>query len=181
MRLVLITAVIAFQAQAADGPAEGAPPELAHFAKLIGDWSTTEEGLAPDGSSWAPSKGADWNFRWSFDGWGIADDYTSPPMSESVEDESKRQRGTNLRIYNPTSGQWVMTWLTPGSATPQNFTATSTDGKIVMSNDALNPQGHWGRITFFEMTGDTFDWKLEWSKDKESWFEVYRIHGERKE
>jgi len=181
IRLVLFLVMFAIPAHAVDGPAVGAPPELAHFKNLIGEWSTTEEGLAPDGSNWAPSKGADWHFRWAFDGWGIADDYTSPPMSETVEDETKRQRGINLRIYNPTTEQWVMTWLTPGSATPQNFTATSTDDEIVMLNVALNPQGYWGRITFFDMTGDTFDWKLEWSQDKESWFEVYRIRGLRKE
>jgi hypothetical protein len=160
--------------------AVGAPAELAHWEKLIGDWSTAEEGLRPDGSAWDPSKGADWNFYWSFDGWGIRDDYTSPPMSESVDDESTRQRGTNLRIYNPTTEQWVMTWLTPASATPANFTATSTDETIVMLSDVANPQGFFGRITFFDMAESSFDWKLEWSKDKEQWLEVYRIHGTRK-
>lgn len=147
---------------------------------LIGQWSTQEEGLKPDGSAWAPSKGADWDFRWSFDGWGVQDDFTSPPMSEAVEDESKRQRGTNLRIYNPTNKQWVMTWLTIASTTPASYTATSTVDEIVMLSDIANPQGFWGRITFFDMTEDSFERKLEWSKDKESWGEVYKIHGTRR-
>ena len=50
-----------------------------------------------------------------------------------------------------------------------------------MLADAANPQGFFGRITFFDMTDDSFDWKLEWSKDKEQWQEVYRIHGTRKQ
>ncbi len=162
------------------GVAEGAPPELAHWSKLIGYWSTTEERLRQDGSSWEPSKDADWSFYWSFDGWGIRDDYMSPPASEAVEDESKRQRGTNLRIYNPTTEQWVMTWLTVQSTTPASFTATSTDEEIVMLSDIANPQGFFGRITFFDMQENSFEWKLEWSKDKESWAEVYKIHGTRK-
>lgn len=161
------------------GIAEGAPAELAHWNKMIGNWSTTEEGLSPDGSEWQPSNGADWNFYWSFDGWGIRDDYTSPPKSEAIDDESKRQRGTNLRIYNTTTKQWVMTWLTPLSTTPANFTATSTESEIVMLSDIANPQGFFGRITFFDMTDESFEWKLEWSKDKEQWMEVYRIHGTR--
>jgi hypothetical protein len=164
-----------------DGIAEGAPVELAHWAKLIGDWSTTEEGLNQSGTGWDASKSADWNFYWSFDGWGIRDDYTSPAMSETVADESKRRRGTNLRIYNTTTKQWIMTWLTPTSAQPQNFTATSTIDEIVMSADDIDPQGNFRRITFFDMTDDSFDWKLEWSKDKEQWLEVYRIHGSRKQ
>ena len=162
------------------GMAEGAPAELAHWSKLIGEWSTTEEGFRPDGTGWDPSNGADWDFHWSFDGWGIRDDYTSPPAAEAVEDESKRQRGTNLRIYNPTTEQWVMTWLTPLSTAPGTFTATSTPEQIVMLSDDPNPQGFFGRITFFDMQKDSFEWKLEWSKDKESWMEVYKIHGTRK-
>lgn len=176
---VIAVPAIADHSIADHGVADGAPAELSHWAKLIGEWSTAEEGLAPDGSEWQSSNGADWNFYWSFDGWGIRDDYTSPPMSEAVDDESKRQRGTNLRIFNTTTEQWVMTWLTPLSTQPQNFTATSTDEQIVMLSDTANPQGFFGRITFFDMKDTSFEWKLEWSKDKEQWMEVYRIHGSR--
>lgn len=49
-----------------------------------------------------------------------------------------------------------------------------------MLSDIANPQGFWGRITFFEITENSFEWKLEWSKGKESWGEAYRIHGTRK-
>lgn len=179
--LLAVCFVLLLSANAvAGGIAEGAPPELHHWEKLIGEWSTTEEGLQPDGSTWAPSNGADWHFYWGFDGWGIRDDYTSPPLSEPVEDESKRQRGTNLRVYDVANKQWVMTWLTVASSTPASFTASSTDEQIVMLSDIANPQGYFGRITFFDMQKDSFEWKLEWSKDKESWFEVYRIRGARK-
>ncbi len=162
------------------GVARDAPPELHHWDKLIGEWSTMEEALSQDGSAWQPSKAADWNFYWSFDGWGVRDDYTSPPLSEPVKNESKRQRGTNLRIFNPATGQWVMTWLTIASTKPAGFTATSTNEEIVMLSDTANPQGFFGRITFFDMTEESFEWKLEWSKDQEQWQEVYRIHGKKK-
>lgn len=160
--------------------AAGAPPELQHWGQLVGRWSTTEEGLRQDGTGWDPSKGADWDFFWAFDGWGIQDNYTSPPTSQELDDESTRQRGINLRIYDPAAKQWVLTWLTPGSTKPNNFTATSTADEIVMRGNALNPQGFHSRITFFDMTDTTFEWKLEWSKDEENWTEVYRIHGKKK-
>ena len=178
-----ILATLLFSTPSAAGPsgiAEGAPPELHHWESLIGEWSTTEEGLKPDGSAWQASKGADWNFYWGFDGWGIRDDYTSPPAAEPVDDESKRQRGTNLRIFNPETGKWVMTWLTIASTEPASFTATSTDEQIVMLSDIPNPQGFYSRITFFDMQPDSFEWKLEWSSDKAAWREVYRIHGRKK-
>ncbi len=182
LAIVLATATLfsAVSIAGASAVADDAPPELHHWERLIGEWSTTEEGLKPDGSAWEASKGADWNFYWGFDGWGIRDDYTSPPAAEPVDDESKRQRGTNLRIYNPSTGKWVMTWLTISSTEPAGFTATSTDEQIVMLSDVANPKGFFGRITFFDMKRDSFEWKLEWSRDKEQWMEVYRIHGTRK-
>lgn len=160
--------------------ADGAPAELAHWGKLVGEWSTKEESLKTDGSDWEPSFGADWNFYWAFDGWGIQDDYTSPPMGEALDDESTRQRGINLRIFSPTEKKWVMTWLTAKSTKPATFTAISDDEKIVMQADVVNPQGFHSRITFFDITESNFEWKLEWSKDLEQWTEVYRIHGSRK-
>ena len=163
-----------------DSIADAAPLELSHWGKLVGRWSTTEESLKPDGSGWAPSAGADWDFMWAFDGWGIQDNYTSPPASIHLDDEQTRQRGINLRIYDPVGKKWVMTWLTPKSTKPASFTAISNDQQIVMSGDVVNPQGYHSRITFFDMTETTFEWKLEWSKDQETWFEVHRIHGERK-
>ncbi len=162
----------------ADAAAD-APKELAHWSKMIGRWSTREEGLSPDGSEWSPSKGADWEFLWAFDGHGIQDNYTSPPLSESVDDERLRQRGTNLRIYDAKNNQWVMTWLTVQSTQAARFTAQSTDDEIVMRAEALTPTGFHSRIIFFNIKPDSFDWKLEYSKDEQNWFEVYRIFGTR--
>lgn len=48
--------------------AKGAPPELMHWGKLVGQWSTKEEGLKPDGYAWQASKGADWDFFWAYNG-----------------------------------------------------------------------------------------------------------------
>jgi hypothetical protein len=160
--------------------AQGAPQELRDWGKMVGQWSTTEESLKSDGSGWQASKGADWDFFWAFNGWGIQDNYTSPPLSQKLDDESKRQRGINLRIYHPVEKKWVATWLTPTSLKPQNFTAVSTSEQIVMLSDTPDKRGNHHRITFFDIEKNSFEWKLEWSQDKESWLEVYRIHGLKK-
>lgn len=162
-----------------EGPALNAPKELAHWSKLIGRWTTREEGLSPDGREWSPSNGADWEFMWAFNGYGIQDNYASPPLSEPVGDETQRQRGTNLRIYDAKNNQWVMTWLTVQSTQAARFTAQSNDNEIVMLAETLTPTGFHSRITFFNMTANSFDWKLEYSKDQQNWFEVYRIFGTR--
>jgi hypothetical protein len=160
--------------------APNAPPELGHLKLIIGQWSTREESLKQDGSGWQPSKGADWDFFWAFDGWGIQDNYTSPPKSEHLDDESKRQRGTNLRVYNTGEEKWVLTWLTPNSTAPQNFTATTTLNSMIMLSDEPDARGNHHRITFFDIQEQSFEWKLEWSQDQKKWTEVYRIHGTKK-
>lgn len=160
--------------------AEGAPPELHHWGKMVGRWSVESESLKRDGSGWESSGNADWDFFWAFNGWGIQDNYTAPPLAEKLDDESKRQQGINLRIYNPKEKKWVLTWLTTASAEPANFTAQSTDSEVVMLRDDKDANGNYRRITFFDIEEDTFEWKMEWSQDKQSWLEVARIHGKRK-
>ena len=160
--------------------AEGAPSELRHWSKLVGQWAVDSEKLKRDGSGWESSGKADWDFFWAFNGWGIQDNYTSPPLSEKMEDESMRQQGINLRIYNTDTKQWVLTWLATRSAVPANFTAESTDDQVVMISDDKDANGNYRRITFYDMTEDSFEWKMEWSQDKESWLEVARIHGKSK-
>ena len=160
--------------------AEGAPAELMHWGKMVGQWSTREESLKQDGSGWIDAGTADWDLFWAYDGWGIQDNYTSPPKSQKLEDESTRQRGTNLRVYNPLEKKWALTWLTTKSSKAELYSATSDDEKVVMLSDSANGEGKFSRITFFDMNDTSFEWKLEQSSDQENWLEVYRIHGSKK-
>jgi len=156
--------------------AEGAPPELMHWGKLAGQWTCEEEGLNPDGSGWQSAGNSDWDFLWAYNGWGIQDNYYSPSRQTPLEDESKRQRGVNLRIYNTATNQWVLTWLTTASPKSLPMTAQSTDTQMVMLTDGVNAQGQYTRYTFFDLKPNAYEWKMELSKTKEDWREVYRIH-----
>ncbi len=161
--------------------AEQAPPQLMHLGKLAGHWYLTEQAPNADGSGWAVQQNAEWTFRWGLGGWSIVDDYVAPSFETVLEDETKRQRGTNLRTYHVADDKWVMTWLTTTSKIPQGFTAISDDETVTMLSDIPYINKSYVRITFFDMTDNTFDWKMELSKDgKEGWSEVYRIHGDKK-
>ncbi|MFK8030627.1 MAG: hypothetical protein AB8G18_10330 [Gammaproteobacteria bacterium] len=56
---LLVASLVLTQTMVQAGVNKSAPPEVAHFAKLIGQGSTAEEALKPDGSGWIASKGAD--------------------------------------------------------------------------------------------------------------------------
>lgn len=157
-----------------------APEQLTHWNKMIGSWTTTEEGLKPDGSGWTPSKGALWNFHWAMDGWAIRDEYFSPPLATKIDDPNKRQIGTNIRIYNKDKNEWIMAWLTKAGQRVDVYSAESDGEKIVMYTPPLTEGAKHRRITFFDMRQNSFEWKMEYSTDgKTNWLEVYRIHGKR--
>jgi hypothetical protein len=159
-----------------------APPELQHFSSLLGSWRTTEETLNPDGSGWTVRPHADWHFYLAMNGWAIRDEYFSPALDIAIDDEKNRTIGNNLRVFDSAKGQWHMEWLNKNGTISNTFTARSDSQQIVMLSTQANPSGYFSRITFFAMTPQTFEWKLEWSRDAQSgWFEVGRIHGKRQE
>ncbi len=160
---------------------DDAPAELAHMENMIGRWAIEDWALGQDGE-WAPGVGADWDFYYTLDGYAIEDIWVQPPRSVAVDDETKRTVGVNLRKYDPVAKKWVMAWLTKGAGDVQTFSATSDDQQLVMLEDKQNAQGSIRRITFYNMVGPTFDWRMEISRDEgETWNEVYRIKGTRKD
>jgi hypothetical protein len=161
-------------------PNPAAPEQLTHWNNLIGSWRTSEEGLKPDGSGWHVAKSADWHFYWAMDGWAVRDEYYSPPLDDHSVEPSQRQIGTNIRIFNQESGQWIMAWLTKEGKRVDTYFATTDGQSIVMTTAPLIKGGKHRRITFFDIHKDSFEWKLELSDDgKSKWLEVYRIHGKR--
>jgi len=159
---------------------ENAPAELSHLKNMIGEWAIEDSILQADGS-WAPGPGADWDFYYTLDGYAFEDIWVQPPRAVSVEDETKRTVGVNIRKYDPVAEKWVMAWLTKGPGVVQTFSATSNEDELVMVEDEVNAQGYIRRITFYNMTGDTFDWRMEASTDEgETWAEAYRIKGTKK-
>lgn len=152
-----------------------APPETAQLATLLGDWAITDWSLQQDGT-WAEAGGAEWHWYTILDGTAIQDDWISPALDQP-EPEAGRQFGTNIRIYNPAEQRWEMAWASSNGKKVDTFVATVSDGQLVMTGVF---GGRQSRITFFDMTEDSFDWKLEFQNAQdESWLEVYRIHGDR--
>ncbi|WP_299083774.1 hypothetical protein [uncultured Paraglaciecola sp.] len=157
---------------------QDAPEQVRHWQKMLGSWRTTEESLKPDGSGWKQAGSADWHFYTTLNGWAVQDEYFSPPLSEEVAPASKRQMGTNIRVFDNDKKQWLMIWTTTAGKAVNLFSAESNDKQIVMRSKQKTPQGKYSRITFFDLQKNSFEWKLEWSNDgKNNWLEVHRIHG----
>lgn len=145
---------------------------LEQFGRYLGDWSIEDEALSPDGKIWVPGTGARWNFTCVGGGIAIQDFWMPNPTLVNPEPGV----GTNLRMYEPETGDWNVAWTatrTPG------FThiraKQDAEGNIVMHYVAPKPSPA-RRITFFTPTEKGWNWVLELSFDGEqTWKPVYKI------
>ena len=140
---------------------------LAQFGRYIGDWNIEDSTFKQDGSGWEPGAGARWVFTCLGDGTAIQDFWLPPDGNV----------GTNLRTYDPESGNWEIAWAintAPGFA---HITAEQDEaGNIVMHYKAPLPDPP-RRITFYPPDESGWNWKLEFLIDGENWTEVYRIRA----
>lgn len=149
---------------------------FAQFGRLLGEWDIRDESLQADGT-WLVGRGASWTWRTILNGSAIQDDWIAPPLNIEVP-ASKRSYGTNIRIYNKEKSRWEMAWASNLGGKIDTFTATSDGERVVMRGLYA---GADTRITFFDVKPDSFSWKMEQRKDRNTpWREVYRIFGTRK-
>ena len=139
---------------------------VAQFGRYVGDWKISDESFAQDGSGWGPGTGARWIFSCVGDGIAVRDFWM--PNAGGF--------GTNLRTYNPDTGNWEIVWTATKLNGLMHISARQNDdGDIVM--DILKPvQDPPRRIIFFEPDENGWNWVMQMSFDAgESWTDVYRI------
>ena len=149
-------------------PNPNAPPELSHFAFLIGRWSCDGKVRMPDGHE--QSYKASWVGRYILDGYVIEDQYRMTDLSGKLI-----VLGNNYRSYDPARKTWSIRWLDAVSgswtdlATPELGGATF-DGASVsyvfrepMANHAFT------RATYTPDGANHFTWRGEQSSDRKAW------------
>lgn len=155
-----------------------APGETEQLGQLVGIWEATKTIRNRDGTWSKQGTKAEWRWYYILYGHAIQDDWLE--LSRSNDGTEIRELvGTNFRIYNPDEKQWHMAWIDKNNRRLATFTAVNEDDKIIMTGH--NARGQPVKNTFLNITRDAFDWKQEWTFDREnSWVEVARIHCERK-
>lgn len=132
-----------------------APPELARFDFLIGDYTVEAAGLR--GGEWTTRPGAPparWNGRWILGGMAIEDEWfdADPGL------DPRSARGVNVRMWDPQAGEFDMMWVYDGTHQVQDLRAREIDGVLTMwqvyperpdfrATFHRLPDGAWERIT----------------------------------
>ena len=155
---------------------DASPNHHKDFHDLIGKWEIQDEILTPEGT-FQSGQGAQWHFYEILNGQAVQDDWIAPPFGTELTANQKRQFGTNIRIYNPEQQRWEMAWASSSDRKIDVFTATTSDDRITMTG---NFNGAPSRITFFDITANTFSWSLErQSVTEDQWRVVYRMEAKR--
>jgi hypothetical protein len=139
------------EALRANGPAADRADKLQLYGWLIGSW-TMDAVVRLDGGGTHEGRG-EIHFGWVLEGRAIQDVWILPGVFF----------GTTLRIYDPGIDAWHILWSDP---LRQYFTRQigRAHGRDIVQ-DGKNDAGEPVRWSFTEITGDSFRWLGERSRD----------------
>ncbi len=142
-----------------------APPELAQFQFLIGDYSIDAHAWL--GEAWSPPRQVEYPARWNgwygLGGMAIYDEWYSVDPAH----DPKTQRGVNVRMFDPDTQQWKMMWIATGTLQTQDLRAEMREGKLTMwqvyperpdflAEFEVIDDDHWYRVSYTK--GDDGEW-----------------------
>lgn len=162
----LLLATAGLSAQEEGMPPMGPPEQMAEVAWLVGEWDVEMKTRWDPSSEWVDSKGTA-VYSTILDGGALRMDFhgSAPEMPMPL-------KGIAIQTYDRETDQWQMTWTDNMSCRTSIYTGTHKDDKTVLTGPEMwGGQEFLGRITTFNETPSSFDWKMESSMDGgETWF-----------
>ena len=156
-----------------------APEELMEYGQLVGNWQCKSHGLQPDGS-WKEAEGVNtWTWYYVLGGRAIQDVWQ--PQANA---EGKVFQGTNLRVYDASTGIWNIVWTNSTSSRIESFISGYRNDAIHITTEREASDAfpaHMMHITFYNISEEHFDWKYESSPmtDGQNWRELSRLSCDR--
>ena len=147
-----------FNALTSEGKNVELPEEFNYFGKLIGSWKIDYI----DNSNSHSIKG-EWHFSWILEGMAIQDVIVLPGF----------EYGTTLRVYNPSTTYWDITYCYTGKI--MRFEARKQDDTIVLTN-IENERRKW---IFAKIEDDNFHWQDVIVKDNGEWHVNFDLYAQR--
>ncbi len=153
-----------FEALRADGPLARHAGGMTLYSALLGDWTLEAIDHEADGSR-QTSQG-EVHFAWVLEGRAIQDVWIVPSRELRHPDlppNRGNRYGTTLRVYEPGTGLWHVTWVNPVRGVTNTLVGRKEGARIVQ--EGRDSEGGLIRWTFSDITADSFHWRGEGSKD----------------
>jgi hypothetical protein len=146
---------------ASEGPAPDRAAQMMLYGQFVGSWEGTVVVHLPDGGRREST--AEVHFGWALEGRAIQDVWIAPALRDRKPGEQSRMYGTTLRVYDPTSDLWQITWIDPVRQAFNRMDGRKVGEDIVQEyRDAQGARCQW---LFTEITAESFHWIARESKD----------------
>jgi hypothetical protein len=143
-----------------DMPPMGPPKQMQDIKWLAGEWNVVmKTGMDPDPSTWSEMN-ATCTYAYILDGAAMQYNFGG------AEWAGMPFEGTGIECYDREKKQWQMSWIDNMSGRMSLYTGKrSGDSMIMIGPEMWNGQEMLGRITSYNETPTSFDWKMESSTD----------------
>jgi hypothetical protein len=149
----------------AAGPAADRSAKMMLYGQFVGSWEGTVVVHNPDGTRRESS--SEVHFGWVLGGRAVQDVWIAPAL-QGRQPEQDRMHGTTLRVYDPQSDVWHITWIDPVKQAFNRMTGRQIGDEIVQ--EYRNEEGVRTQWLFTEIKAASFHWIARDSNDDgESW------------
>ena len=152
---------------AARGPQPAHAERLMLYGRFVGAWRGTVVVHRRDGTRREES--CEVFFGWVLDGRAIQDVWIAPARSDRDGEGSPGDiYGTTIRVYDPASDSWDVTWIEPHTVSYGRMVGRQVGAEIVQ--EYRDEEGVLWQWRFTEVTDDAFLWlALESGDDGATW------------
>jgi hypothetical protein len=150
----------------ASGPVADRAEPMMLYGQFVGSWDGKVVVHEAGGNRRESS--TEVHFAWALAGRAVQDVWIAPSRHARKPDEQDRMYGTTLRVYDPRSDVWHITWIDPVRQAYDRMTGRKIGADIVQ--EYRNEQGARCQWLFTEITVDSFHWIARDSADNgETW------------
>lgn len=146
----------------APGPHPAHAARLMLYGRFVGAWEGRVIVYRRDGTQREES--CEVYFGWVLEGRAVQDVWVAPARGDRVGGGSPGDiYGTTIRVYDPESDQWDITWIEPNTRSFSRMVGRQVDADIVQ--EYRDEDGTLWQWRFTEMTADSFRWLARESAD----------------
>jgi hypothetical protein len=146
----------------AGGPAPDRAEKMMLYGQFVGSWDGRV--VVHEATGTRRESTSEVHFGWVLGGRAVQDVWIAPARGARKPAEQDRMYGTTLRVYDPQSDVWHITWIDPVRQAYDRMIGRKVGENIVQ--EYRNQQGTLCQWLFTEITVDSFHWIARDSADE---------------
>jgi hypothetical protein len=156
------TAPVLAEALLASGPAADRAAKVMLYGQFVGSWDGKV--VVHEAGDGRRESSTEVHFGWVLAGRAVQDVWIAPSRQTRKPSDKDRMYGTTLRVYDPQSDVWHITWIDPVRQAYDRMVGRKVGDDIVQ--EYRNEQGARCQWLFTEIASDSFHWISRDSADE---------------